>query len=111
MSLEARMDRSVYVEATTLMEVEDEYGNRLEHAQRFGPFPALRNQSGATEDQAARDSQVQTFDYILSPSVKVSGYDRIIDGSDTFEVIGTPEVVRGQVGPHHVQLKVRIIRG
>ena len=77
---------------------------------------ALRDLAKIDEDTSDRDQQARTYRYLIEPRdratgalIPVTGYDRIVDNDETFEIIGTPEYVRqrrrGRV--HHLELDAR----
>lgn len=90
----------------------DAFGNEvLAAGSPIANVPARREQLDATEDNADRDQQTQTFRYYLPAGTAVSGRDVIVDGADTLEVIGPPDVVAGYRNEHHIELRARWIEG
>lgn len=81
--------------------------------------PARRRLLSAEEDRVERDEQARTFHYSLAlenaddppVAVTITGYDRIIDGTDTLEVLGEADVVAGAADPHHIELRATIVKG
>lgn len=72
---------------------------------------ARRHQLTATEDNVDRDQQSQTFRYFLPAGTPISGRDRIVDGDDTLEVLGPPEIVARNQPDHHIELRAQLIEG
>lgn len=111
MSLESRADRTVWIEKTTSVVVRDDYGNEIETVESW-PVKALRRQASAQEDNVGRVQQVEVFNYmLLTTSDDIDGWARIKDGNEMMEVVGTPEVVRGVFGVHHVEAVARRTKG
>lgn len=80
-------------------------------------IPARRDQVAADEDLRDRDQQARTFVYLLAlrnatgAAVAVSGRDRIVDGDDTLEIVGTPETMYRRRRPHHIEARAVIVEG
>lgn len=74
---------------------------------------AGRDPLEATEDLEARDQQARSFVYFLPAGTPITGYDRIVDGTETFEVRGAPDrVIRRRGGrEHHVEAVAYLIEG
>lgn len=74
---------------------------------------AGRDPLDAKEDVDERDQQARTFVYFLPAGTAITGYDRIVDGDETFEVRGAPDrVVRRRGGrEHHVEAVAYLIEG
>lgn len=87
------------------------------------PIPARRDQTSATENDADRDQQIQNVRYTLplrvwipgdpgqAYEVELTGRDRIVDGDQVFEVVGTPELVYRRRRPHHWEATARLVEG
>lgn len=82
--------------------------------------PAGRELDYATdEDTDERDRQTARYLYFLPITtddgtlVTLSGYDRIVDGDETFEVDGEPELVIRRRGrrAHHYEARVYRVTG
>lgn len=74
---------------------------------------AGRDPLEATEDLDERDQQGRVYVYFLPAGTPITGYDRIVDGDETFEVRGAPDrVVRRRGGrEHHVEAIAYLIDG
>jgi hypothetical protein len=91
---------------------EDRYGDKPRVP--GAPVPGQRcrrRQLTADEDVLDRDQQARTFVYEFLPSVVVTGRDRILDGDDTLEVVGEPNLVTRRHRPHHVLLRASVVQG
>lgn len=83
----------------------------------IGPVHARRDSESETEIIASRDEQEVVFFYWLAllaedgTPVVITGRDRLVDGDETFEVRGTPELVAGQARVHHIEVHAYRITG
>lgn len=111
MSFDTLLNRTITILPMNVTGI-DRYGNDV-----IGPgtpiedVPARRWQVSASEEITDRDEQARTFTYDLPPGVAVTGRDRIIDGDDTLEVLGPPELVYRRRTPHHIELRAYLIEG
>lgn len=97
---------------------EDRLGNP---ARAAGPLvaniPARRSQSGAGEDLDTRDQERTEIVYTLAlrsldrVTLDLSGRGQIVDGDDTFEIVGPPELVYRRRRPHHWRATVELVEG
>ena len=115
MSIETNFDREVTLVPRPVVAVE----RGREVTASGTPVPglaALRRLADDEEDVDQRDQQVRTWDYMIQARhpetgavIDPTGYDWIVDGSDTLEIIGTPRQAvqrrRGRV--HHLEFKAR----
>jgi hypothetical protein len=119
-SLRSLLDRRVSVVAVNAPAVgpKDAFGNRAKvAAEPVGPIRARRDQSSTDETIVDRDQQARTFVYLLElrtvagDEVTLSGRDRIHDGSEVLEIIGSPELVKRRRLPHHWEARAEIVDG
>lgn len=97
---------------------EDRYGNV---ARVPGPaiagVPARRDQVAVAEDLRDRDQQARTIVYSLAlraadgSVLELTGRDRIVDGDETFEIVGSPELLFRRRRPHHWEATVSLVEG
>lgn len=81
--------------------------------------PAARDLLSGDEELRARDQQVETWIYFLPAKlddgtpIAFTGYDRIVDGDETFEARGRiDEITRRRTGRiHHYEATVYRIAG
>lgn len=66
----------------------------------------IEQSASAETDDATRDATATTW-RLFTNETGISAEDRIVDGSDTYEVSGTPAVVDGPGGTHHVEAVLR----
>lgn len=117
MSLRSLLDRRIAIQ-TTASGAKDRYGNE---ARAVGStllnVPARRDQVGAAEDVRGRDQQARTFTYLIAlraedgTAVDLTGRDRIVDGDETLEILGSPELVRRRRLAHHWEARAVVIDG
>lgn len=117
MSYRSLLNRTVSVVPITVG-AEDRYGNT---ARTPGPaiagIPARRDQTAGAEDVIDRDQQTTTVLYSLAlrsltgTEVTLSGRDRIVDGDETFEIVGPPELLYRRRRPHHWEARAVLIEG
>jgi hypothetical protein len=80
-------------------------------------IPARRDQTAGAEDVIDRDQQTTTVLYSLAlrtltgDQVVLSGRDRIVDGDETFEIVGPPELLYRRRRPHHWEARAVLIEG
>lgn len=117
MSLRSLLNRRVDVVVTTTG-VEDRYGNVARTVSAtIADVPARRDQAAATEDVRDRDQQTRLFVYLLplrgpdGTVLDLAGADRIVDGDDTLEIVGTPELIARRRRPHHWEATARLLEG
>lgn len=111
MSIRRLLNRTVTILPMNVISV-DRYGNELRSAGTPVPdIPARRHQVAAGEEITDRDEQSRTFEYFFLPDVTITGRDRIVDGDDTLEVLGPPELVARRRRPHHIELRAYQIEG
>ena len=102
-------------------EGKDDHGNDIViDGDPLVDVPAGRDLQGeAREDIVARDQQERVFtDFFPAvlddgTELELSGYDRIIDGEDTLEIRGDPEVIVRRRGGrvHHIEATAYVIEG
>lgn len=87
------------------------------------PIPgirAMRKLQSASEETEERDVQVRTYRYLMEArhpetgaELVLTGWDRILDDGETFEILGDPEPAeqyrRARV--HHLEFTARKIGG
>lgn len=117
MSLRSLLNRTVSWIRTT-QGTEDRYGNASTvDAAPVAGIPARRDQVGAGEDQRDRDQQARTFVYTLplrasdGTLLEPTGRDRLVDGAETFEIVGSPELLYRRRRPHHWELTAVLVEG
>lgn len=111
MSFRRLLNRTITILPMDVISV-DRYGNEIRGPGT--PVPgvrARRHQVDAAEEITDRDEQSRTFEYFLPPDVAITGRDRIVDGDDTLEVLGPPEVVARRRRSHHIELRAYQIEG
>lgn len=117
MSLRSLLNRTVSVVPMTAA-AEDRYGDtgRTPGAPIAG-VPARRDQTSGAEDLENRDQQATTVLYTLAlraldgTEVALTGRSRIIDGDETFEVVGPPELLYRRRRPHHWEARAELVEG
>lgn len=95
---------------------EDARGNETSATTDRLGVPAYRYQVDAAEDRNDRDQQARTFVYFLPPSVAgapvvLSGRDRIVDGLEVLEVLGSPIMARKRGRDHHLEARAYLVEG
>lgn len=117
MSLRSLLNRRVAVLPMNVVSV-DRYNNETRGP--GAPIPdvrARRDQIAVAEDLRDRDQQSKTFRYLLALrseaglAVVVTGRDRIQDGTETFEVVGSPETLYRRRRPHHLEATAVLVEG
>lgn len=84
------------------------------------PFTAraMRELIAADEETSDRDQQDRRYRYSIAPRdpvsgevVTITGYDRLVDDGETFEILGAPEypTQRRRRRVHHIELEARKI--
>jgi head-tail adaptor len=68
-------------------------------------------QLSTTEDRDGREAQVSSWQAYLHAETDVLGGDRVVWGSRTFEVDGTPQHAWTPRGEHHVEVQLRKVDG
>lgn len=126
MSLRSLLNREVHIRPMGPGDTPttDDHGNEVIGAGADSPpIPARRDQSGASEVDAGRDQQTATVRYTLpvsvwipgdpgsSYTVELTGRDRIVDGDEVFEIIGSPELVYRRRQAHHWEAVARLVEG
>lgn len=118
MSVRTRFDRTVDLEITGPTG-EDARGNETRATTTtIVGVPAYRAQVAVAEDLADRDQQARTWQYLLPPEHDgndvadlLSGRDRIVDGDETFEVLGAPELATSRGRRKHVLARAYLVEG
>ncbi len=111
MSFRRLLDRTITILPMTVIDM-DRYGNEIRSpGTPITGVRARRHQVAAAEEITDRDEQSRTFQYFLPPDVTVTGRDRILDGDDTLDVLGPPELVARRRRPHHIELRAYQIEG
>lgn len=105
-----RRSRSIEIIPITRDDIDD-YGNEVETEGTPVPTEARRDQLSSTEDVVDRDQQARTFRYFLKPTVVVNGRDLIRDDGQLHKIIGEPEVISNQLGPHHIEVLTELTDG
>ncbi len=90
----------------------DDYGNVIvDQGPESAVIRARRVQVGASEDVLDRDQQTGTWIYLLPLRDEVGGLVApvgrgwVVDGSETYQVDGEPELVYRRRRPHHWELQ------
>jgi hypothetical protein len=116
-SLRSLLDRRISI-ITTAAAAKDRYGNTGRSvAATLAEVPARRDQVDADEDVRDRDQQARTFTYLIAlraedgTAVALTGRDRIRDGLETLEILGSPELVRRRRLPHHWEARAVVVEG
>lgn len=117
MSLRTMFDRRVVLELTAA-DGENARGNEVRSTSTVEGVPCCRGQVTATEDNLDRDQQARTFVYLFPPvfgsfdlAALVDGRDRIVDGDDTFEILGAPVVATSRGRLRHVEVRAYLVDG
>jgi hypothetical protein len=116
-SFQGLLDRTVSIVPTTV-----QGKDRANNDVRVAGTPILgvrarRDQVAASESLDRRSELATTFVYVLSLTaedgtpVVITGRDRIVDGNETFDVQGSPELVQRRRRPHHLEAVVRLVEG
>ncbi len=118
MSYRRLLDRRVTIVPTTVTPGAGPRGGDLvEEGTPIEDVPASRRQIDASELLDQRDAQSRAFRYSLpvelddGTPLALTGYDRIVDGDETFEIRGAPEVFsrrRRRLG-HHLEADAYLI--
>lgn len=108
MSFRSLLDRHVAVAQRVVTGTDARGNDVISNGTVTTGIPAGRDLLDATEDVKVRDQQVRRFVYFLPRGTVISGYDRIVDDGDVFEVEGDPKrIVRRRGGrEHHVEANV-----
>lgn len=115
MSLRTIFDRVVDLELTS-SSGKDVRGNEIRSSTTLADVPCFRWQVKAEEDTADRDQQARTFVYLFPVEHVVddevhdlgelmTGRDRIHDGDEILEVLGTPVVPTSRGRRRHVEAR------
>ena len=117
MSFRSLLDREVSI-VPVVPGVKDRYGNASSVAgEPIDHVPARRDQVRAGEDVRDRDQQTREFVYSFplrsddGDELELTGYGRIVDGDDTFEIVGTPELLHRRRRPHHWEARAVLVEG
>lgn len=111
------LDREVTI-VPRVTSVDDRHGDEV--LVDGTPFTAraMRELVAADEETSDRDQQERRYRYLVAARdpesgevVTITGYDRLLDAGETFEIIGTPEypTQRRRRRIHHVELEARRI--
>lgn len=65
----------------------------------------------SAEDIINRDTAVTRWRLFLPPDVTVDRLTRVSDGTDTYDVLGEPELYRTPSGPHHYEVTLQRVTG
>lgn len=117
MSLATIFDRTVSIVPRIEAPDPDAHGNAyIVDGPAIEGIRARRRLTSATEDVDGADDQRRTYTYALAPYrmvegervvVDVTGYDLLVDGLETFTIVGEPRFVLARRGVlHHVSLEV-----
>jgi len=113
------LDRTVTL-VPTVVDGEDAHGNdRLVEGAPIAGIPAARDPLDLFEQTGdTRDAQGLAYVYLFPAThegvaLAPTGYDRIVDGDDTFEIRGAPdEIVRRRGGKiHHIEAIAYLAEG
>lgn len=119
MSFRRLLDRTVSL-IPTEVDGTDAHGNDVvDEGTPLEGIPAARQQTAADEDTDGVDRQTVDFVYFLpiftddGDELELDGYSKLVDGTDTFDLVGAPELIVRRTGgrPHHWELNVRRIEG
>lgn len=112
MSYLALLNRSIQILRQTVTST-DVYGDevRLPADPDPDPVAARRETLEVDEDERGRDQQVTRYRYFLPAGTAIAGHDTIIDGGETLEVDGPPDIVDGRYGEHHREVIAHLITG
>lgn len=105
------MNQQLYVATAGI--TQDEYGNDVRdwaHATIVGVL-GLVQQTQSVEVTLDRDTVIADWLLFLPASTTIDARARISDGTNTWEVIGNPNVVRTPRGPHHIECRLVSIEG
>lgn len=94
----------------------DARGNELRATSTIENVPSARGQVSAGEDNLDRDEQARTFVYFFPPiwgsydvAELLTGRDRIVDGHETFEILGAPVVATSRGRRRHVEARAYLV--
>lgn len=116
MSLRTIFDRTVTLRLVAAG-AENPRGNPAEVTTDVAVVAAFRTQVAAGEDTADRDQQARTFQYLLETDrpdgtpLGITGRDRIVDGIEVLQILGTPVVATSRGRPRHVEARAYLIDG
>lgn len=115
MSLRTMFDRRVSLEITSPAG-KDARGNEVRATSTIENVPAVRGQVSAGEDNLDRDEQARTFIYEFPPvwgafdlAELLTGRDRIVDGDETFAILGAPVVATSRGRRRHVEARAYLV--
>lgn len=119
MSFRRLLDRRVTIVPRVVTGTDARGNDVISDGPSIAGVPAARDLLSGDEELRARDQQVETWVYFLpakkddGTGVVISGYDRIVDGDETFEVRGrVDEITRRRTGKlHHYEATVYRIEG
>ena len=120
MSFRRLLDRTVTVVPRVVVGQDDRGNDVIEDGDAILDVRAGRDLDRAEEDLRTRDQQETTRVYFLALTaddgtlVELDGYAQIIDGDETFELRGEPEVIvsrRRHGRPHHIEALAYRIAG
>ena len=111
------LDREVTI-VPRVTSVDDRHGDEV--LVDGTPFTAraMRELVAADEETSDRDQQERRYRYLIAARdpesgavVTISGFDRLVDEGETFEIVGQPEypTQRRRRRVHHVELVARKI--
>lgn len=121
MSFRRLLDRTISL-IPTIVTGQDAHGNDvIADGTELAGVPAARDllESLSGEDTDGADRQMIGFVYLIPARlddgtvVELDGYSKLVDGTDTFELVGPPELLTRRRGgrPHHWEATVRKIEG
>lgn len=119
MSFRRLLDRTVTIVPRVVTGTDARGNDVLGDGAPIEDVPAARELLSGDEELQARDQQVETWIYFLptkkddGTAVTLTGYDRIVDGDERFEIRGrVEEVTRRRTGVlHHYEATVYRIEG
>lgn len=119
MSFRRLLDRTVTIVPRVVTGTDARGNDVISDGPALANVPAARDLLTGDEELRERDQQVETWIYFLPPKkddgteIVVSGYDRIVDGTETFEARGrVDEITRRRTGKlHHYEATVYRVEG
>lgn len=111
------LDREVTI-VPRVVDSDDRHGDEVLVDGEPFTAQAMRELVAAEEDTADRDQQQRRYRYLIAARdpetgdlVTITGYDRLVDEGETFEIVGAPEypTQRRRRRVHHVELVARKI--
>lgn len=87
----------------------DRYNNPARGTPTETTYPARVEQTSAQEITEGRSTLISDWVAYLPHDADVEGHDELVYDGATFEVVGMPNVQKTPRGPHHTEVRLRLV--